>query len=73
MHEIDVEAAAEQLKSLLEAALKGERVVITEDAGSVELVPVKPHRTRVFGSARGVFEIPESFDAPLADFDEHRA
>lgn len=73
MHEIDVAAAAEQLKSLLEAALKGERVVITEDAGSVELVPVKPHRTRVFGSARGVFEIPESFDAPLADFDEHRA
>jgi antitoxin (DNA-binding transcriptional repressor) of toxin-antitoxin stability system len=73
VHEIDVAAAAEQLKSLLEAALKGERVVITEDAGSVELVPVKPHRKRVFGSARGVFEIPESFDAPLADFDEYRA
>jgi hypothetical protein len=44
--------------------------VITEDAGSVELLPVKPRRKRVFGSARGVFEIPESFDAPLADFDE---
>lgn len=72
MHEIDVAAAAEQLKSLLEAALKGERVVITEDAGSVELVPVKAHRKRVFGSARGVFEVPESFDAPLGDFDEYR-
>lgn len=73
MHEIDVAEAAQHLKALLEAALKGERVVITEGAGSVELVPVKPHRKRVFGSARGVFEIPESFDAPLADFDEYRA
>lgn len=73
MHEIDVAEAAQNLKTLLEAALKGERVVITEDAGSVELVPVKPRRKRVFGSARGVFEIPETFDAPLADFDEYRA
>jgi hypothetical protein len=47
--------------------------VITEDAGSVELVPLKPHRKRVFGSARGVFDIPEGFDAPLADLDEYRA
>ncbi len=73
MHEIDVAQAAEKLKALLEAALKGERVVITEDAGSVELVPLKPHRKRVFGSARGVFDIPEGFDAPLADLDEYRA
>lgn len=73
MHEIDVAEAADNLKALLEAALKGERVVITEDAGSVELVPVKPRRKRVFGSARGVFEIPETFDAPLADFDVYRA
>ncbi|MBL8112372.1 MAG: hypothetical protein JNK60_05775 [Acidobacteria bacterium] len=73
MHEIDVAHAAEKLKALLEAALKGERVVITEDAGSVELVPLKPHRKRVFGSARGVFDIPEGFDAPLADLDEYRA
>ncbi len=73
MHEIDVAEAAQHLKTLLEAALKGERVVITEDAGSVELVPVKPRRKRVFGSARGIFEIPESFAEPLADFDEYRA
>lgn len=72
MHD-DVAHAAEKLKALLEAAPKGERVVITEDAGSVELVPLKPHRKRVFGSARGVFDIPEGFDAPLADLDEYRA
>lgn len=73
MHEIDVAQAAEQLKSLLEAALKGEKVVITEEAGAVELVPVKPRRKRVFGSARGVFEIREDFDAPLPDFDEYHS
>lgn len=72
MQEIDVAQAAGKLKTLLEAALKGERVVITEDAGSVELVPLKPRGKRVFGSARGVFEIPESFDAPLADLAEYR-
>lgn len=71
MHEIDVAQAAGQLKVLLEAALKGEKVVITEEAGAVELVPVKAHRKRVFGSARGVFEIPEDFDAALPDFDEY--
>lgn len=73
MHEIDVAQAAGQLKVLLEAALKGEKVVITEEAGAVELVPVKVRRRRVFGSARGVFEIPEEFDEPLPDFDEHRS
>lgn len=73
MHEINVAEAAQQLKALLDAALKGERVVITEEAGAVELVPVKPHRKRVFGCARGVFDVPDCFDAPLADFDEHRS
>ena len=73
MHEIDVAEAAIQLRSLLEAALKGERVVITEDDGAVELVPVRVPRRRHFGSARGVFEIPETFDAPLADFDDYRS
>ena len=73
MHEIDVAAAAEKLKSLLEAALKGEKVVITEEAGAVELVPVKPRRKRVFGSARGIFEIREDFDEALPEFDEYRS
>ena len=74
MHQIDVAEAAGQLKSLLEAALKGEKVVIVEEAGSVELVPVKPlRRHRQFGYARGVFEIPDDLDAPLADFDEYRS
>jgi antitoxin (DNA-binding transcriptional repressor) of toxin-antitoxin stability system len=72
VHEIDVAEAAQHLKTLLEAALKGERVVITEDAGSVELVPVKPRRKRVFGIARGVFGNPESFAERLANFDEYR-
>ena len=71
MHEIDVAEAAGRLKSLLEAALKGEKVVIVEESGAVELVPVKPpRRRRQFGCARGVFEIPDDFDAPLPDFDE---
>lgn len=71
MHQIDVAEAAGRLKSLLEAALKGEKIVIMEESGAVELVPVKlPRRRRQFGSARGVFEIHDDFDAPLPDFDE---
>ncbi len=74
MHQIDVEEAAGRLRSLLEAALKGEKVVIVEEAGAVELVPVKaPSHRRQFGSARGVFDIPDDFDAPLTDFDAYRS
>jgi antitoxin (DNA-binding transcriptional repressor) of toxin-antitoxin stability system len=74
VHQVDVAEAAGQLKSLLKAALKGEKVVIVEDAGSVELVPVKrSRRRRQFGNARGVFKIPEDIDSPISDFDEYRS
>ena len=74
MSEIPVSEAAKQLKTLFDAALKGERIVIVEEGGAVELVPVKPGpRGRRFGSARGVFEIPDDFDDPLPEFAEYRS
>jgi len=74
VHQVDVAEAAGQLESLSEAGLGGEKIVIVEEAGAVEFVPVKfPRRRRRFESAREVFEIPDDFDAPLQDFDDYRS
>ena len=73
MEQVSVEAARERLAELIEAALRGERVVIDSDeTHSVQLVPVVRHaEPRVPGSAHGLIEMSPDFDAPLDDFDPY--
>lgn len=77
MIQITLDDATKRLPDLVDAAVRGEEVLITvEDTQGthlVRLVPVIWERPRPrFGSAKGLFEMSDDFDAPLPDFDEYR-
>lgn len=73
MYQVSLDEAKSRLLDLVEAAIKGEKVLIVkEDRQMVQLVPVEPpKRQPQFGSARGLVVMADDFDAPLADFDEY--
>jgi prevent-host-death family protein len=58
------------LSDLIDEAVKGEEVVITQGERSVvRLVPITSNGGQpVFGRAKGLIEVSEDFDAPLDDF-----
>lgn len=63
-----------QIMDLIEAALRGDKVVVTKDGKQIiQLVPVKPTRKPTFGSAKGKIKIAPDFDEPLEDFKEYMA
>ncbi len=71
--------AKRHLDELIEAAMRGEQVVIThDDQRAVQLVPVSAlvatapsKRNRRSGTARGQVVISNDFDAPLPDFADY--
>ncbi len=71
---IELAQAEAQLARLVQEVGAGAEVVITRDgepvarlvAASVEAVP-----DRVPGSAKGLFTVPDDFDAPMDDFREY--
>jgi antitoxin (DNA-binding transcriptional repressor) of toxin-antitoxin stability system len=73
MYEATVEEAKQRLPDLLKAAMRGEMVYITFDNDqSVRLVPrVSPKVRRQFGSAKGLIQMRDNFDAPLEDFQDY--
>jgi prevent-host-death family protein len=73
MYQVSLDEAKRRLLDLVEAAIKGEKVLIVkEDRQMVQLVPVEPPKRRPqFGSARGLVVMADDFDAPLADFNEY--
>lgn len=73
MQQVNIAEAAANLPALLKAAVTGEEVLIAGEGNEVvQLVPVAPPRhKRVFGSARGTFQMADDFDAPLEDFKEY--
>lgn len=76
MYQVTPDEAKAQLNDLIQAALAGEAVFITQDAEhKVQLVPVTPitqtKRDRVAGTGKGTFTMSEDFDAPLPDFEEY--
>lgn len=73
MQQISVKDAQGELQDLLEAAVRGEMVLIVgENEQMVQLVPVNaPKRARKAGSAEGLITFADDFDAPLPDFDEY--
>ena len=73
VHQIDLGEAKQHLIDLINIALTGEEIVITEaDKPVLRIARIpepKPHRKR--GSAKGLIEMSEDFDAPLDDFREY--
>ncbi len=72
MHQVNFDDAKIRLMDWIEAALRGDKVIIAKDGKQmVELVPVKREGKRKFGSAKGKIKIMDDFDAPLDDFREY--
>ena len=64
--EVNVHEAKTHLSKLLERVALGEEVIIAKAGTPVaRLVPFDQQpKTRIFGSAKGEFTVPEDFDAP---------
>ena len=73
MYEVRLDEARAKLLALVNAAIKGEKVLIyKDDQQVVQLVPIaRPERLPQFGSAKGLITVAEDFDAPLQDFAEY--
>ncbi|MEM7760553.1 MAG: DUF2281 domain-containing protein [Cyanobacteria bacterium P01_A01_bin.40] len=70
---ITVSEAAQNLPDLIDAALRGEEIVITKDDSSVvRLTPANPiKKSRQPGSAEGMVCMSDDFDEPLEEFQEY--
>jgi prevent-host-death family protein len=73
MQQVDLDEAKIHLLDLIEAAGKGEEIVITKDDQPVaKLVPISRAKPRPqFGSAAGLITMADDFDEPLEDFSEY--
>ena len=73
METIGIREAESRLRDLIDDAMQGKEVFIAKSSSQVvQLVPVEaPVRRPQFGSARGLIEMAEDFDAPLEDFKEY--
>ncbi len=68
MLEVNVHEARIHLSRLLLKVEQGEEVVISRFGKPIaRLVPVEQPCTRRLGIDEGAFEVPEDFDAPLAE------
>ena len=69
---VNYEDVKTQIADLIEAAMRGDKVVITKNGQQIiQLVPMKTVRRRKFGSAKGKIKFARDFNAPLADFREY--
>jgi antitoxin (DNA-binding transcriptional repressor) of toxin-antitoxin stability system len=73
MQQINIEDAKLNLPDLIDAAIKGEEIVIAlDDQHIVKLVPISRAKPRPqFGSAKGMISISDDFNKPLEDFSEY--
>jgi antitoxin (DNA-binding transcriptional repressor) of toxin-antitoxin stability system len=73
MNRLTVEQATGRLGELVDAAVGGQEIVLVHGEGSaVRLVPVAAGKAKPrFGSAKGLIEMADDFDAPLPDFHEY--
>ncbi len=74
MNQISLEDAKMNLQELVDAALKGEEVLIAKDKEHiVRLTPISSIKPcPKFGSTKGQIWMAEDFDAPLEDFAEYQ-
>lgn len=69
---VNYEELKNRLPELIEAAKRGEKIIIAQDGKQVvQILPVKSARRRKFGSAKGKIKLTKDFNAPLTDFHEY--
>jgi prevent-host-death family protein len=71
---VELHEAETKLEKLVEEAGAGEEVVITRGGKPVARLVAPSSESdgdRVPGSAKGLFTVPDDFDAPLDDFREY--
>ena len=73
MHQVNIEEAKDDLPGLIDAALRGEEIVISkDDLHRVKLVPIQRTKPRPqFGSGTGLVTMADDFDEPIKDFEEY--
>lgn len=73
MQQIDIVDAKAQIESLLQSALQGEEVIITQNNQPIlKLIQfLQPPKRRQRGSAKGQIWMAPDFDEPLEDFKEY--
>jgi prevent-host-death family protein len=66
MTEVGIHEAKTHLSRLLRRVAAGEEIVIKHgDRPVARLVPIRSREQRELGRDRGLFDVPEDFDAPL--------
>ena len=73
MKSVTIAEASEKLSELIDAALRGEEVIITKNDSIVKLIsasPVKRYPAKA-GTAKGLVWMSDDFDEPLEDFKEY--
>jgi antitoxin (DNA-binding transcriptional repressor) of toxin-antitoxin stability system len=74
MQQVTLAEASENLAQFIDAALKGEEIIIIKDEQPVVkltvIEPVKRYPAKA-GSAKGLVWISDDFDEPLEDFKEY--
>ena len=65
---VGIHEAKTHLSRLLRRVAAGEEIVIAKGGQPVaRLVPVELRKSRSLGRDKGLFEVPDDFDAPLPD------
>jgi prevent-host-death family protein len=72
-HAIDLRQAQSRLAELVQEAVRGEEVILTDGGEPVaKIIPIdRAQGPREFGSARGLIHMADDFDAPLEEFREY--
>jgi prevent-host-death family protein len=66
--EVNVHEAKTQLSRLLARVAAGEEIIISRAGKPIaRLVPIGTVTRRVLGHDRGIFTVPDDFNAPLSD------
>jgi prevent-host-death family protein len=64
--EVNIHEAKTHFSKLLRRVVAGEEIIISRAGQPVaKIVPISGRARRRFGIDRGVFEVPDDFDAPL--------
>ena len=73
MYQIPLEEAKVQFLHLIQKAIDGQEIVITQNnIPTLKLVSIPRLKPRAqFGSAKGLITMSDDFDAPLEDFKEY--
>ncbi len=73
MQQVNIEEAKDHLPELIDAAVRGEQIVITkDDQNRVRLVPLQKAKPRPqFGIGKGLITMADDFDEPLKDFEDY--